>query len=63
MRSRIEELREEIDELYKRWDPAGLSAEEFHRLDDRIYVLEEELIRLLQENRSCQKNTPRSSTN
>lgn len=36
MRSRIEELREEIDELYKEWDPVGLSAEEFHRLDDPV---------------------------
>lgn len=61
MRSRIDELRRQIDELYEHWDPAGLSAEEFHRLDDQIYALEEELLRLILEDGSCQRNTPRSS--
>lgn len=59
---RAEELRAKIEELYEHWDPAGLSAEEFHRLDDEIYALEEELIRLIQGDGSCLKNTPRSST-
>lgn len=58
---RVRELEARIAELYERWDPAGLSAEEFHKLDDELYQLEEELLRLILEDGSCQRNTPRSS--
>lgn len=58
---RVRELEARIAELYERWDHAGLSAEEFHKLDDELYQLEEELLRLILEDGSCQRNTPRSS--
>lgn len=58
---RVRELEARIAELYERWDPLALSAEEFHKLDDELYQLEEELLRLLLEDESCQRNTPRSS--
>lgn len=60
---RVRELEARIAELYERWDPLALSAEEFHKLDDELYQLEEELLRLILEDGSCQRNTPRSSTN
>lgn len=58
---RVRELEARIAELYERWDPLALSAEEFHKLDDELYQLEEELLRLILEDGSCQRNTPRSS--
>ena len=58
---RVRELEARIAELYERWDPLALSAEEFHKLDGELYQLEEELLRLILEDGSCQRNTPRSS--
>ena len=58
---RVRELEARIAELYERWDPLALSAEEFHKLDDELYQLEEELLRLILEDGACQRNTPRSS--
>lgn len=58
---RVSELEARIAELYERWDPLALSAEEFHKLDDELYELEEELLRLLLEDGSCQKSMQGSS--